>query len=303
MKPEKISDAMNHIDETIIEEAEAVRSNRQKPKVIHYHNRKRIIVALIAAVLMLTGFAIAPRIITMLNGRTVEWDDNHLFTSGTTESLAEVRDGRVYFTLDHSDITEYCSETTYFRYDFTDEEGIDHIILIGGEPDYIGWTEILFFEDGRRFSHSSLQTENGDDPAWYVTGNAEVNKDYGYISQVDGGNKTSAAIAANSDENGEDTGYIVATKITFDAKILEVQENALLVEPLEGTPERELTESIAIGTETLGELNTVEYVKKAQAGDIVQIGYLKEDSDISRGIIAVYEIVPINTENTLNPTE
>lgn len=66
-----------------------------------------------------------------------------------------------------------------------------------------------------------------------------------------------------------------------------------MVEPLEGTPERELTESIAIDTENLSELDTVEYVKKAQVGDIIKVCYLKEYSDISNGVIAVYEIIPL----------
>ena len=50
--------------------------------------------------------------------------------------------------------------------------------------------------------------------------------------------------------------------MAFEAKVLEVRDDVLIVEPLEGTPERELTESIAIDTEDLGELNTIEYVKE-----------------------------------------
>lgn len=91
----------------------------------------------------------------------------------------------------------------------------------------------------------------------------------------------------------EEDPYFVATKMTFEAKILEVQENALLVEPLDGTEERELATTILIPTNDLGELKTIEYVAIAQVGDVVQIGYLKEDTNISKGIIAVYEIVPI----------
>ena len=89
------------------------------------------------------------------------------------------------------------------------------------------------------------------------------------------------------------TTNVIATKMAFEAKVLEVQNGALIVEPIEGTPERELTESIAVDTEDLGELNTVEYVKRAQIGDIIKVCYLKEDSDISNGVIAVYEIIPL----------
>jgi len=89
------------------------------------------------------------------------------------------------------------------------------------------------------------------------------------------------------------TTNVIATKMAFEAKVLEVQNGALIVEPIEGTPERDLTESIAIDTENLGELNTVEYVKRAQIGDTIKVCYLKEDSDISNGVIAVYEIIPL----------
>lgn len=95
---------------------------------------------------------------------------------------------------------------------------------------------------------------------------------------------------AGGDITTDDT----ATKMTFEAKVLEVQDNALLVEPLNGTQERELAESILINTEDLAEYNTVEYVSRAQVEDIVRIGYLKEYTDISKGKISVYEIAPVD---------
>ncbi|HIT07820.1 MAG TPA: hypothetical protein IAB55_01865 [Candidatus Merdivicinus faecavium] len=108
----------------------------------------------------------------------------------------------------------------------------------------------------------------------------------------------------HNDEEGRDAGYIVATKMTFQAKVIEVQENALLVEPFEGTEERGLAATILIPIdETIGEIKSVEYLAAAQAGDIVQISYLKEDSDIRKGIIAVCEIVPIGAEYDGNSDE
>ncbi len=92
---------------------------------------------------------------------------------------------------------------------------------------------------------------------------------------------------------GDTTTNVTATKMAFEAKVLEVQNDALIVEPMEGTAERELRESIAIDAENLGERNTVEYVKRAQAGDTIKVCYLKEDSDIRNGVIAVYEIIPL----------
>lgn len=63
------------------------------------------------------------------------------------------------------------------------------------------------------------------------------------------------------------TTNVVATKMTFEAKVLEVQDHALIVKPLEGTQERGFAESISIDTEDLAELISVEYVAKAQAND------------------------------------
>ena len=57
-------------------------------------------------VLMLVGFTAMPVIFEMLNGRSVEWDDSHLFVSVIANDMTEVKDGRVYFTLDNSDIRE-----------------------------------------------------------------------------------------------------------------------------------------------------------------------------------------------------
>ena len=99
-----------------------------------------------------------------------------------------------------------------------------------------------------------------------------------------------SAIATLRVFEGDSTTHVIATKMVFEAKVLEVRDDALVVEPLEGTPERDLTERLVIGTEDLAELHTNEYVKNAQAGDTIKVYYLKEDSDISHGMIAVYEI-------------
>lgn len=148
-------------------------------------NCRWIVILTIIVTLILSGCSSAPMQVKMINGRTVEWDKNHFVTSGTATDMVEVIDGRVYFTFNGTDITEYCSETTYFRHDVTDEQGVSHVFLIGGELDSIGWTEILFLENGKRVSHSDLMTEGEDKPAWYVVGNADVNKDYGYVPQND----------------------------------------------------------------------------------------------------------------------
>lgn len=176
-KARMISDAITDIAPMYIEKAADYTVSRGAARV---RRRRLLIAAAIAAALLLAGFTFAPVIARMLNGRTVEWDEDHLFSSGTAYDLAEVRDGHVYFTLDNTDITAYCSENTYFRYDFQDEQGISHVILVGGEVDAVGWTEILYLQDGRRLSHAHLATD-GEPPAWYVQGCAAADADYGYV--------------------------------------------------------------------------------------------------------------------------
>ena len=119
-------------------------------------------VALVAAAIalscvLLVGFAYAYRtqIIELLGGGRIESVESSSGDSSisisTVESYPyEVREGRVYFMLDGSgkDITSYCSEDTFYQYERTNENGYRHVLLIGGTPDNLGWTEIVFDENG-----------------------------------------------------------------------------------------------------------------------------------------------------------
>lgn len=62
----------------------------------------------------------------------------------------EISEKKIYFTLDdiRIDITDECSESTYYRYDFTDENGYTHIIFVGGDIENLGWAEFVFDADG-----------------------------------------------------------------------------------------------------------------------------------------------------------
>ena len=46
------------------------------------------------------------------------------------------------------DIINYCSEDTFYQYESTNDNGYRHVLLIGGTPDNLGWTEIVFDERG-----------------------------------------------------------------------------------------------------------------------------------------------------------
>lgn len=84
------------------------------------------------------------------------------------------------------------------------------------------------------------------------------------------------------------------TKSTLEAEVLDVTDHTLIVKPSEEAQARGFAQRISIDTANLAELDTVMYIENAQAGDQIAIGYLKEDSDIGRGELAVYEIIPIN---------
>ena len=96
------------------------------------------------------------------------------------------------------------------------------------------------------------------------------------------------------------TTEITVTNKSFQATVLEVQDNTILVEPLGGTKERELVANLLIDTENLAEMETVEYVSKAQAGDIIEIQYLAEESDLSNGEIAVNQMKLIKSATKLS---
>ena len=165
-------------------------------------NYRWMLIVAIMTTLTLTGCGSTPIRIEMMNGRTVEWNGGDFVTSGTATDMVEIIDGRIYFTFNDEDITEYCSETTYFRYDLVDEQGVSHVFLIGGELDTIGWTEILFLENGKRVSHSDFVTEGEDKPIWYVVGNADVNEDYGYIApDTDGDYEYETEVTPKAVEN------------------------------------------------------------------------------------------------------
>ena len=84
------------------------------------------------------------------------------------------------------------------------------------------------------------------------------------------------------------------TKSTLEAEVLDVTDHTLIVKPSEEAQARGFAQRISIDTANLAGLDTVMYIENAQAGDQIAIGYLKEDSDIGRGELAVYEIIPIN---------
>ena len=129
-------------------------NNYMNTKSVAYRKPKVALIAAIIALssMLLVGFAFAygTQIIELLGGGRIESGDSSVSISMVESYPYEVREGRVYFMLDGSgkDITSYCSEDTFYQYESINENGYRHVLLIGGTPDNLGWTEIVFDENG-----------------------------------------------------------------------------------------------------------------------------------------------------------
>lgn len=85
----------------------------------------------------------------------------------------EVSDGRLYFVLGdvREDVTDLCSESTYFRYELANSNGSKSVIFIGGTVTDNGWIELLFDADGNYVFgkgkvHSDGLAGSDEMPAW-----------------------------------------------------------------------------------------------------------------------------------------
>lgn len=70
------------------------------------------------------------------------------------------------------------------------------------------------------------------------------------------------------------TTQVTAKQKFFEATVLSVNTGSLLVEPDEGTAERESADQIQIETSNTSEGNSLLYLSEATIGDKIQIGYL-----------------------------
>jgi len=160
--------------------------NKKEDNVVSIKSRttKKLITVLVAAALILSlstvvAFAYGSQIIQLLGGGQIvsERTGNSLTVSMTTYEAepdpVEVIDDRVYFIMDDSntDITDYCTETTYFRYERIADNGYRHVFIVGGAPDNLGWAEFVWDENGDHFVSSTRYPSSVDDidtdqPQW-----------------------------------------------------------------------------------------------------------------------------------------
>lgn len=127
---------------------------RTKEENIMHPRSKRLalICALAALFILLCGFTYAVSHIPFFTGPEVRAGRNYIATACDPNYVtppAKIVDGRIIFTLDGSnrDITSFCSETDYYRYDAVDALGIPHYIIVGGTPDNWGYMEYVLMKN------------------------------------------------------------------------------------------------------------------------------------------------------------
>lgn len=70
------------------------------------------------------------------------------FDTENAEAPAEFKEGRLWLTAngEHIDITDRVSDEQAYIYDYRDEEGITHYLILGGEPETFGYAEFMYDE-------------------------------------------------------------------------------------------------------------------------------------------------------------
>lgn len=72
------------------------------------------------------------------------------------KGYALVENGRLYFVLGNikTDVTDQCSETSYYRYEIVNSDGSRNVIFVGGTVVNYGWVELIFDNTGKYITNS-----------------------------------------------------------------------------------------------------------------------------------------------------
>ena len=180
------TDAEIHLNRTTI------RHNRTTRIIRHVGYAAACLVMLFAAsngiCYAATGKSLVHTIIVMADGSNVEIseDDNSVtFTIEKTGDLSytTAENGRLYLNLndEKTDITDQCSETDYFRKDYTDSEGNKHVLIAGGTVESYGWAEYIFNAEGKYiFNTMNIPTDEAhpdETPVWFVKAEKDLGVD------------------------------------------------------------------------------------------------------------------------------
>ena len=72
------------------------------------------------------------------------------------KGYALVENGRLYFVHGDikTDVTDQCSETSYYRYEIVNSDGSRNVIFVGGTVVDYGWVELIFDNTGKYITNS-----------------------------------------------------------------------------------------------------------------------------------------------------
>ena len=190
MNAKLFSDAMSEIDSKYYEEAMTVLQPaglRKKSRGLRRAAACFAAAVLIGAVSFGAAFAASAdfrdAVIGFFTGGSAEHGADgqgnysvYFHDAGSAAPIT-VRAGQIYFTADGSEtnITEQCSEASYYSREATDAEGNRHVILAGGTPDSAGWAELIFANDGAMMMIADYE---GEEPEWLSAGREEFAEKY-----------------------------------------------------------------------------------------------------------------------------
>ena len=135
-----------------------------------------------------TGKSLVHTIIVMADGSNVEISEDENSVTFTIEKTGDLsyttaENGRLYLNLndEKTDITDQCSETDYYRKDYTDSEGNKHVLIAGGTVESYGWAEYIFNSEGKYiFNTMNIPTDEADPkdvPAWFTKAEKDLGLD------------------------------------------------------------------------------------------------------------------------------
>ncbi len=105
-------------------------------------------------------------------------------------SYMEISGDKIYLTVEDKkiDVTSYCGENSYYRYEVINSDGSKSVLLIGGSAERAGYVELVFDENGQYvFNKMQVPVINGGDVEPWVdtamhaegvpTGNWELDRE------------------------------------------------------------------------------------------------------------------------------
>ena len=93
------------------------------------------------------------------NGITVQVEDGNVsenesiskvsITTNELDDYYKVENDRLFFKFKdiQEDITDQCSESDYYKHEYTDEDSLRHVVIVGGTVQSPGWAEYVFDKD------------------------------------------------------------------------------------------------------------------------------------------------------------